>query len=184
MNILKNFTDLLCGVFDNSVQLERFKKEGIEGYPFAKHVNTVLNDKIKNLPSDFKGIFILEESYYTVNDHTNSMPHIFLFTEESDGSVKLTSYETPEGYTKQNLTYENIDTLDFEGLKVSEKFTPAIYKENNGVWEGGSVSNFSPVMQFKLFERFSKDVLEVSEIIEVNGKRTFGYDLPLEYRRI
>jgi len=27
-------------------------------------------------------------------------------------------------------------------------------------------------------------VLEVSETFEVNGKRTFGYDLPLEYRRV
>lgn len=43
---------------------------------------------------------------------------------------------------------------------------------------------FTPVMKFTLFERFSEEVLEVTETIEVNGKRTFGYDLPLEYRRI
>ena len=183
MKDLKNFTNILCGNFDNSTQLERFKKEGIEGYPYAKHINTVCNDKIKNIPSDFEGIFVIEESYYTVNDRTNPMPHLFLFTEEN-GKVTLTSYEIPEGYTKQDFTYENIETIDFNSLKLSEKFTPAVYEYKNCVWEGGSVSMFTPIMKFTLFERFSEEVLEVTETIEVNGKRTFGYDLPLEYRRI
>ena len=111
------------------------------------------------------------------------MPHLFLFTEDN-GKVTLTSYEMPEGYTKDTFTYKNIENIDFNNLKLSEKFTPAIYEYKNGVWEGGSVSNFTPVIKFTLFEKFSEEVLEVSEIIEVNGKRTFGYDIPLEYRRI
>ena len=36
---------------------------------------------------------------------------------------------------------------------------------------------------FKLFERFSDELLEVSEVMEMNGKRTFGYDQPILYRR-
>ncbi len=56
-----------------------------------------------------------------------------------------------------------------------------MFKEN--FWEGGSVSNFSPIMKFTLFERFSEKQLEVSETIEVNGKRTFGYDDPIIYKR-
>lgn len=44
-------------------------------------------------------------------------------------------------------------------------------------------ASFSPVMIFKLWERFSEDSLEVSEIIEVNGRRTFGYDDPIVYKR-
>ena len=36
------------------------KKAG-KTYPYAQHVNTVCNDKIKNLPADFKGMFIVEE---------------------------------------------------------------------------------------------------------------------------
>ena len=66
---------------------------------------------------------------------------------------------------------------------ISKKFTPALYREKDGVWEGGSTSQFSPVMIFKLWERFSEDSLEVSEIIEVNGRRTFGYDDPIVYKR-
>lgn len=42
---------------------------------------------------------------------------------------------------------------------------------------------FTPVLKFKLYERFSNEVLEVSESMEKDGRRTFGYDLPLEYRR-
>ena len=43
---------------------------------------------------------------------------------------------------------------------------------------------FTPVLKFKLFERFSEEMLEVSETMEMNGKRTFGYDEPIIYRRI
>lgn len=43
---------------------------------------------------------------------------------------------------------------------------------------------FSPVLKFTLFERFSNEGLEVSESMEVNGKRTFGYDVPILYHRV
>jgi len=35
-----------------------------------------------------------------------------------------------------------------------------------------------------LFERFSEEYLEVSETMEVRGKRTFGYDEPIIYKRV
>ena len=38
-------------------------------------------------------------------------------------------------------------------------------------------------MTLKLWERFSEDCLEVSESMEMNGKRTFGYDDPILYKR-
>ena len=47
----------------------------------------------------------------------------------------------------------------------------------------GSTSQFTPVMKFKLWERFSETGLEVAESMEVNGKRTFGYDVPILYKR-
>ena len=43
---------------------------------------------------------------------------------------------------------------------------------------------FSPVLKFTLFERFSEERLEVTESMEVNGKRTFGYDEPIMYKRV
>ena len=68
--------------------------------------------------------------------------------------------------------------VEYSDLKRSEKFTPALYQEKDGVWEGGSVSQFTPVMTFRLWERFSETCLEVSESMEVNGKKTFGYEVP------
>ena len=182
MKLLGEFTAMLCGSFDNSVQLERFAAQGITGYPEARHVNTRINDHIDHLPEDFAGEFVLEESYYTVGGRTNAMPHLFLFTEEGD-CVKLTSYEMPEGYTKDTFTAAGLGRLDYRTLRPSATFTPALYRKNGEWFEGGSESMFTPVLKFSLYERFSNEVLEVSESMEKDGRRTFGYDLSLEYRR-
>ena len=85
---------------------------------------------------------------------------------------------------KNTFSYDSMKNVDYIKLKKSEKFTPALYHENGGVWEGGSTSRFSPVMTFKLWEKFSDSCLEVSESMEVNGKRTFGYDAPIIYKRV
>ena len=39
--------------------------------------------------------------------------------------------------------------VDYSKLEKSEKFNPALYHEKDGIWEGGSTSQFSPVMTFK-----------------------------------
>jgi len=111
---LENFVGMMTGHFDNKDQFNKMQAEG-KIYPYAEHVNTICNDKINNLPEDFKGKFVVEK---------------------------------------------------------------------DGIWEGGSTSQFSPVMTFKLLEKFSNNFLEVSESMEVNGKRTFGYDEPIIYKRV
>ena len=147
----------------------------MEGYPAARHVNTVLNDRIDGLPENFDGVFMLEESDYTVNGRTNPMPHLFLFTLEPGGRVKLTSYDMPAPYTKETFRAESLGRLNYADLTPSAKFTPALYEYRDGGWEGGSESMFTPVLKFKLWERFTPEVLVVSESMEMNGKRTFGY---------
>ena len=119
-------------------------------FPYAQHVNTVCNDKIKNIPNDFNGIFIVEESYYETDGRRHASPHLFLITDSNDG-IMLSSYEIPEGEDKNTLSY---------------------------------VSHFTPVMIFCLWEKFSEECLEVSESMEVNGKKTFGYDEPIIYKRV
>ena len=152
---IKKFVELMTGEFDNKEQFMEMKEAG-KSFPYAQHINTVCNDKIKNIPEDFNGIFVVEES----------------------------SYEIPAGEDKNTFSYNSMKSVDYSELKKSEKFTPALYKENNGSWEGGSVSQFTPVMIFRLWERFSEACLEVSESMEVNGKRTFGYDVPIIYKRV
>ena len=178
---LEMFIKLITGHFNNKEQFEEMQKSG-RVYPYAEHVNTVCNDKIKNLPVDFQGKFLVEESYYETNGKKHASSHIFLFTEEKEG-ILLSSYEIPAGADKNTFTYDSMLPVEYSELKKSEKFTPALYLENDGVWEGGSTSQFTPVMKFKLWERFSETGLEVAESMEVNGKRTFGYDVPILYKR-
>lgn len=54
---VERFVELLTGNFDNKEQFEQMKASG-KTFPYAQHVNTVCNDKIKNIPNDFNGIFI------------------------------------------------------------------------------------------------------------------------------
>ena len=179
---LDDFVGMMTGHFDNKEQFDMMQAPG-KRYPYAEHVNTVCNDKIKNLPQDFNGKFIVEESYYETNGKRHASPHLFLITENEEG-ILLSSYEIPEGEDKNTFSYKTMKNVDYSELKKSKKFTPALYHEKNGVWEGGSTSQFSPVMTFKLWERFSNSFLEVSESMEINGKRTFGYDDPIVYKRV
>ena len=179
---LDNFVGMMTGHFDNKDQFNKMQAEG-KTYPYAEHVNTICNDKINNLPEDFKDIFVVEESYYEINGKRHASPHLFFITEIEQG-ILLSSYEIPAGEDKNTFSYNSMKSVDYSELKKSEKFTPALYKENNGSWEGGSVSQFTPVMIFRLWERFSEACLEVSESMEVNGKRTFGYDVPIIYKRV
>ncbi len=111
----------------------------------------ICNGKILNLPKDFNGKFVVEESYYEINGKRNVSPHLFLITEKED-EIVLYSYEIPKGEDKSTFSYSSMKNVDYTELKKSEKFTPAIYHEKDGIWEGGSTSQFSPVMTFKLWE--------------------------------
>lgn len=182
MERLQQFTQLLCGSFDNAAQFRQMQAKGEASFPFARHVNTPCNEKIRGLPQGFDGVFVVEESYYTVNGRTHASPHLFLFTQQGE-NIKLTSCDLPQGCGKAGFTFETMGEVAFGDLSPSKKFTPAVYTCRGGVWEGGSTSMFTPALKFTLFERFSSEGLEVSETMEMNGKRTFGYDVPILYRR-
>lgn len=131
MSKLDDFMQLLCGEFDNREQFEAKQAAG-ETFPLAHHVNTACNDKILGLPDDFAGTFMVEESYYEVDGRKSASPHLFLFTEEKDG-VLLTSYDTPEGNDKRTFSYATMVPAEFSSLRESGKFTPALYREHDGV---------------------------------------------------
>ena len=54
MSKLNEFLALLAGRFNNAGQF-RAKQESGQTFPYAEHVNTLCNDKIRNLPPDFAG---------------------------------------------------------------------------------------------------------------------------------
>ena len=97
---LENFVGMMTGHFDNKDQFNKMQAEG-KTYPYAEHVNTICNDKINNLPEDFKGKFVVEESYY----------------------------EIPKGEDKNTFSYDSMKNVDYSKLEKSEKFTPALYHE-------------------------------------------------------
>ena len=148
---IEKFVKLMIGYFDNKEQFTAMKEAG-KIYPYAQHVNTVCNDKIKNIPEDFAGVFIVEESYYETDGKRHASPHLFLITESCDG-ILLSSYELPAGEDKNTFSYASMKIVDYNELKKSEKFTPALYKETDGGWEGGSVSHFSTVMTLRLYTK-------------------------------
>ena len=181
MEKLLEFLALLTGEFDNREQFDAMQAAGKE-YPFAEHRNTLVNERITGLPEGFSGAFLLEESTYTTGGARRPSCHLFLFTEKAEG-IRLTSYELPEG-AGQSVTAADFPVTAYEALVPSRKFTPALYRERDGVWEGGSDSEFAPGLTFHLWERFGPDRLEVSEQMERGGRRIFGYDEPICYKRI
>jgi hypothetical protein len=72
---------------------------------------------------------------------------------EIEKGILLSSYEIPKGEDKNTFSYDSMKNVDYSKLEKSEKFTPTLYHEKDGIWEGGSTSQFSPVMTFKLGER-------------------------------
>lgn len=185
MNKLDLFVSKLCGTFDNSNQIKGEMENGKQLHPSAKHINGICNDKIKNLPDGFNGYFVIEESYYENGNFKNSLPHLFLFTLDESNNVVLTSYEIPKNIEKEDFRNDNEKLIiNFEDLKISMKFNPMIYEESNGIFEGESISNFTPETEFTLKEKIEDDKIYVSEVFRKNGKITFGFVDPIVYEKV
>ena len=91
----------------------------------------------------------------------------------------------PEGVAKEDFRNNNEQlAMDYNELKVSEKFTPMVYEFINNGFEGKSISHFSSVTTFILNERTEEDTLYVSEIFKNGEKITFGFEEPIVYNRI
>ena len=185
MDVLKVFVENLCGKFNNYDQINDELSKGEVLHPKASHINGVCNHKIKNLPKDFKDYFVIEESYYEQGNRKNILPHLFLFTLNDDNKVVLESYELPKGVSQEEFRNDNEDLImDYNKLAKSEKFTPMVYNEENGVFTGESTSMFSPVTKFILKERVENGMLYVSEVFYKGDKKTFGFEDPIVYKKI
>lgn len=187
MNQFELFKKVIQGRFNNLEQVEREKTNDKIVHPIAKHINKICNDKIENLPKDFKGIFVIEESYYTdvKTDKTNILPHLFLFEETENGQVKLISYEIPKSISKKDFTNSNESLkMDYNELEVSTKFTPMVYeyRENEGFY-GKSFSDFGRGITFLLEETLSENKFEVNEIMKRGDQVLVGFDEPIIYIR-
>ena len=117
MNKLEIFIKDLCGEFTNENQIRKELESGKVIHPKAKHINGICNDKINNLPENFDGYFVIEESYYEQGKFKNILPHLFLFTLNENGNVVLTSYDIPENISKDDFRNDNENlVMDYNDL--------------------------------------------------------------------
>ena len=76
---LDNFINMMTGHFNNKEQFDKMQAEG-KTYPYAEHVNTICNDKIKNLPEDFNGrVSLIAQCFASPLCHPSSVSTLYLF---------------------------------------------------------------------------------------------------------
>lgn len=184
MSNLDMFIRNICGTFNNNKQIKEELEKGKQLHPEATHINGICNEKIKNLPENFKGYFVIEESYYKQNNRTNTMPHLFLFTLNENEDVVLTSYELPDNISKEDFTNENKDlSMDYNKLCLSSKFIPITYKEENGIFNAEGTSSFNESTELTVKEKIESNKMYVSEVFRRDGKITFGFVDPIIYEK-
>jgi hypothetical protein len=186
MSDLDQYLSYLTGDFDNHAQIEAEQKAGRLVHPYAKHVTRVITDRVKNIPADFKGVLVLEESYYkSPGQDTVIKPYIFKFTLNDEGRIVLHSMGIPPTINKKTFRNDNSSwSLDFNELKESTTFKPAAYTKTPRGYYIKAPNEFPGGVKFTLEETIGDGFLEVMELTEKDGKRLTPYDTPLQYVRM
>ncbi len=187
MGTLAKFVSYLCGDFNNDAQVQEERKKGEQIHPESVHITRTCNDKIDNLPADFKGEFVLEESYYTKADGSKLIaPHLFLFEFNDNNKVQLKSYQVPDVVSKEDFVNSNPSLrMDYTKLALSPSFGVMEYEySEDGGFYGSLKNEVAPNVFFTLTETIKADSLEVMELMEKNGVRLTTYDTPIIYNRI
>jgi len=186
MNDLDLYLSYLTGDFDNQAQVETEIKAGKQIHPYAKHITRVITQRVKNIPTDFKGVFVLEESYYkTPGQDTVIKPYIFKFTLNESGQIVLHSMGIPAQIDKKTFRNDNNSwALNFNDLKESPSFKPAAYTKTERGFYIKAPNDLPGGIKFTLEETIGNGFLEVMELAEKEGKRLTSYDTPLQYVRM
>lgn len=184
--LLDIFKTYITGQFDNSRQVVAQIKQGKQIHPIAIHVNAVANSKFINLPKDLKGFFLLEESYYQYpNKPLELKPYLFYF-EEDNNTINLKVYQLPKELKKEEIRNDNVNLqFDFATLQPSATFKGATYNYDAAkkTFSTKSENVLPNNMKFTLIENFSKNQLNVMELLEKDGQRLTPYDTPIVYDR-
>ena len=180
------YLSYLTGNFDNFAQVESEQKMGKQTHPYAKHVSRVITNRVKNIPADFKGVFVLEESYYkTSGQDTLLKPYIFKFLLNDAGQIVLHSMGVPAQIDKKKFRNDNPNwSLDFADLKESPSFKPAVYAKTVRGFYVKAPNDLPGGIKFTLEETIGNGFLEVMELAEKDGKRLTPYETPLQYVRL
>jgi hypothetical protein len=186
MALIDLFETCITGDFDNQQQVDAELKAGKQIHPLAKHVNRNANSKIRNAPQR-PGFWLLEESYYTTPGKDMSIkPYLFFFEPLGTDKVQLRVYQLPADVPVASIRNDNTSLFfDYNTLKPSPTFKGAeyTYAPSEGTFSTRSLNDLGNGMRFTLIERFTKDRLEVMELLEKDGKKLTSYDTPILYDR-
>jgi hypothetical protein len=179
------FKTYMEGDFDNRRQVEEEQALGKAVHPYAKHVNRRAEAKIKNLPAQVNGFYILEESYYKYEGQdTLIKPYLFFFEQLPNQKIRLHSLTLPKDIPAKEIRNNNPNLVfDYHALQPSATFKPADYTlTDQGFYL--KAPNLFPGGSFTLEETIGKDRLEVMETLIRDGKQVTPYHTPLIYERI
>lgn len=182
--VLNEFIDILSGTLDNSEQIEAEKKSGKQMHPLAKHVTQDCTHIVRNIPDDWPGRYILEESYYTYPDQEMIIKPLLFYVLEKDGHVLLHSVTVPERLDPLEVVNENPDLyFEFDELKTKPTFGAAQYNyhQDTGHFTTDHFCEFAPGLTFRLTETLASGRLDVMELWTKDGHVTTPYDTPIIY---
>jgi hypothetical protein len=179
------FIEMLCGTFDNQEQCQEEVDVGNPIHPLARHIIATCNHKMVNLPKDFSGQFVIEESYFDMKTHQIDKHYLFLYEMISEHQVQLTSYNIPDNLDKETFTNANPQIIiDYDALETSPRFSPLILESIGDTFVGDNVSKFSEEHIFKFKLEITNDALYVTEALEKEGEIIAGYHSPIVYKRV
>ncbi|MBD7915571.1 hypothetical protein H9660_10485 [Clostridium sp. Sa3CUN1] len=186
MEKLNKFINYIEGTFNNDKQIEKEKSLNEEiKVPRAKHIIGICNSKIENLPEDFKGYFTIDETYYNHGEKETALRHLFLYTLNEENNVVLTSYELPSNIEYNDFVNSNDKlVMDYNDLKLSEKFTPITFEEREEYFLAESETIFAPEVIFTAVEKVYDGKMYVTEIFRKNGVIVSGSEEPIIYNKI
>lgn len=179
------FETYITGDFTNQRQVEAEVKAGKQVHPLARHVNRRADAKIQNAPPR-DGFWLLEESYYEYpGKPLEAKPYLFFFEAVGDTAVRLSVYKFPENLPPDALKNGNANLrMNFSDLNPSPTFKGALYQRRGDTFTTHAPNDLGNGMRFTLIETFTKDRLEVMELLEKNGQRLTPYDTPIVYDRM
>jgi hypothetical protein len=184
--LLARFQQYITGDFDNSKQTVAEIKAGKQVHPLAIHVNRVATQKIKNVPTNLSGFFIIEESYYLIDGKPLDLkPYLFLFEEKPGGIIHLTTYQLT-AYKKEEIRNDNTSlSFDYTQLVPSPTFKGADYTwdPRDKTFNTISPNDLGNSMKFTLTEKFTSKQLTVLEQVEKDGKLLTAWNTPIIYDR-
>lgn len=186
MEKLNKFISFSKGRFNNDNQIrQEIDRDGEARTPKAKHIAEVCNDKVQNLPIDFKGYFMIDETYYNHGDKVMELHHLFLYTLNENNQVVLNSYELPREIEYKDFINTNEKlTFDYNKLERNSKFAPIVFREEDGGFIAESEVEFEPGVIFTAKQKNLNGKMYVTEVFRKNGKIVSGSEEPIVYHKV